>query len=119
MVVIGGGNVAYDVGRTVLRQTSIDAARTAMRRPGVREVYLCSLESLDEMPADDIEIIEGDDWTADKGRFSWKIRIIDKPNDSYLEIVVDKETGKIIHECVEPWSKHVGHGTAKWKQSAD
>lgn len=61
VVVIGGGNVAYDVGRTVLRQTSIDAARTAMRRPGVRDVYLCSLESLDEMPADDIEIIEGDE----------------------------------------------------------
>lgn len=61
VVVIGGGNVAYDVGRTVLRQTSIDAARTAMRRPGVREVHLCSLESLEEMPADDIEIIEGDE----------------------------------------------------------
>lgn len=61
VLVIGGGNVAYDVGRTVLRQTSLDAARTALRRPGVREVTLCSLESLEEMPADDIEIIEGDE----------------------------------------------------------
>jgi len=61
VVVIGGGNVAYDVGRTVLRQTSLDSARTAMREAGVREVHLCSLESLDEMPADDVEIIEGDE----------------------------------------------------------
>lgn len=59
VVVIGGGNVAYDVGRTVLRQISLDAARTALRASGVGEVHLCSLESLDEMPADDVEIIEG------------------------------------------------------------
>lgn len=59
VVVIGGGNVAYDVGRTVLRQISLDAARTALRASGVGEVHLCSLESLEEMPADDIEIIEG------------------------------------------------------------
>ena len=59
VVVIGGGNVAYDVGRTVLRQIALDAARTAKRTSGVSDVHLCSLESLDEMPADDIEIIEG------------------------------------------------------------
>jgi NADPH-dependent glutamate synthase beta subunit-like oxidoreductase len=61
VVVIGGGNVAYDVGRTVLRQISVDAARTALRESGVRSVHLCSLESLDEMPADDVEILEGDE----------------------------------------------------------
>jgi len=60
-VVIGGGNVAYDVGRTVLRQISVDAARTALRAAGTKEIHLCSLESLDEMPADDVEIIEGDE----------------------------------------------------------
>lgn len=59
VVVIGGGNVAYDVGRSVLRQISLDAARTAKRAAGVGEVVLCSLESLEEMPADDIEIVEG------------------------------------------------------------
>jgi NADPH-dependent glutamate synthase beta subunit-like oxidoreductase/ferredoxin len=61
VVVIGGGNVAYDVGRTVLRQIGLDAARTAKRFSGVAEVHLCSLESLEEMPADDVEIIEGDE----------------------------------------------------------
>jgi formate dehydrogenase (NADP+) beta subunit len=61
VVVIGGGNVAYDISRTVLRQTYLDAARTAARRPGVAEVHLCCLESLEEMPADDVEIREGDE----------------------------------------------------------
>jgi NADPH-dependent glutamate synthase beta subunit-like oxidoreductase/ferredoxin len=60
VVVIGGGNVAYDVGRTVVRQISLDAARTAKRTVD-GSVHLVSLESLDEMPADDIEIIEGDE----------------------------------------------------------
>jgi NADPH-dependent glutamate synthase beta subunit-like oxidoreductase/ferredoxin len=61
VVVIGGGNVAYDISRTVLRQSYLDAARTAARRPGVGEVHLCCLESLEEMPADDVEIREGDE----------------------------------------------------------
>lgn len=61
VVVIGGGNVAYDVGRTVLRQIAVDTARAAMRSESVASVHLCSLESLEEMPADDVEIIEGDE----------------------------------------------------------
>lgn len=60
-VVIGGGNVAYDVARSVLRQTAYDAARAAARLPGTRRVCLVSLETLEEMPADTIEIVEGDE----------------------------------------------------------
>jgi formate dehydrogenase beta subunit len=60
VVVIGGGNVAYDVARTVVRQTGVDVSRTALRGAGVRAVHLCTLESLEELPADDPEIIEGD-----------------------------------------------------------
>ncbi len=59
VVVIGGGNVAYDVARTVLRQEEYDVSRTAARMKGVREVHLACLESLEEMPADTLEIIEG------------------------------------------------------------
>jgi NADPH-dependent glutamate synthase beta subunit-like oxidoreductase len=59
VVVIGGGNVAYDVARTVLRQEEYDVSRTAARLRGVREVNLVCLESLEEMPADTVEIIEG------------------------------------------------------------
>jgi formate dehydrogenase (NADP+) beta subunit len=61
VVVVGGGNVAYDVARTVLRQEAYDAARTAMRLPGARRVRLVSLETLEEMPADTVEIREGDE----------------------------------------------------------
>jgi len=59
VIVIGGGNVAYDVARTVLRQEEYDVSRTAARMAGVRQVNLVCLESLEEMPADTIEILEG------------------------------------------------------------
>lgn len=73
VVVVGGGNVAFDVARTALRQTAeereeaereglritADVARTAARAAGVREVHLVCLESREEMPADAIEIEEG------------------------------------------------------------
>lgn len=61
VVVVGGGNVAYDVARTVVRQAAYDAARTAARMPGERRVGLVSLETLEEMPADTVEIREGDE----------------------------------------------------------
>ena len=61
VVVIGGGNVAYDVARTVVRQAAYDAARTAARLPGTRRVSMVSLETLEEMPADTLEILEGDE----------------------------------------------------------
>ncbi|MCH8828314.1 MAG: FAD-dependent oxidoreductase [Planctomycetes bacterium] len=61
VVVIGGGNVAYDVARTVVRQTGVDVSRTALRNADVKTVHLCSLESLDELPADDLEILQGDE----------------------------------------------------------
>jgi formate dehydrogenase beta subunit len=59
VVVVGGGNVAYDVARTVLRQEEYDVSRTAARMAGVRQVDLVCLESLEEMPADTVEILEG------------------------------------------------------------
>lgn len=49
VVVIGGGNVAYDV------------ARTAKRLKGVEAVSLVCIESLKEMLADHIEIEEGEE----------------------------------------------------------
>jgi len=78
VVVVGGGNVAFDVARTALRHQvsdrneipdpgrseakdfyeAADAARMALRRGG-KEVHLVCLESFEEMPADDIEIREG------------------------------------------------------------
>lgn len=61
VVVIGGGNVAYDVARTSLRQSYFDTARSAARLHDVAEVHLACLENREEMPADDIEVHEGDE----------------------------------------------------------
>lgn len=80
VVVIGGGNVAMDAARTALRTAAyeegsasqepyeerevreaitqaMDAARTAVRA-GAQHVTVVSLESKDEMPADEFELIE-------------------------------------------------------------
>jgi formate dehydrogenase (NADP+) beta subunit len=68
VLVIGGGNVAFDVARSALRndaneaedfRVTADVARTAARRAGVTEVHVACLESREEMPADAIEIEEG------------------------------------------------------------
>jgi formate dehydrogenase (NADP+) beta subunit len=61
VVVIGGGNVAYDVARTVVRQAAYDVARMAARLTATRRVRLVSLETLEEMPADTVEIREGEE----------------------------------------------------------
>jgi NADPH-dependent glutamate synthase beta subunit-like oxidoreductase/ferredoxin len=77
VVVIGGGNVAYDVARSALRpveamkrgealaemergeQVAYDVARSALRMSGDKEVHVVCLESRAEMPADEVEVIEG------------------------------------------------------------
>jgi formate dehydrogenase beta subunit len=83
VVVVGGGNVAIDVARTVLRYATpetrempegaqqllqtwgydnafLDAARTALRL-GARHVQLVSLESRSEMPAHPDEVREAEE----------------------------------------------------------
>lgn len=37
----------------------------------------------------------------------------DRDLDIYEEVVTDLETGEVIHECKEPLSKHIGHGSDK------
>lgn len=58
-VIVGGGNVAFDVSRTALRQLQADVSRSALRQPMTEEVHLCCLESREEMPADEVEVREG------------------------------------------------------------
>jgi NADPH-dependent glutamate synthase beta subunit-like oxidoreductase len=63
VVVIGGGNVAYDVARSAVRpnddHVAFDVARSAIRLSGDKEVHVVCLESRAEMPADEIEVLEG------------------------------------------------------------
>jgi len=63
IIVVGGGNVAYDVARSAVRphddHVAYDVARSALRLSGDKEVHVVCLESRQEMPADDIEVHEG------------------------------------------------------------
>lgn len=65
------------------------------------------------------EFVAGDDLHNKSGKWHTKKRIIDRDNDRYEEVVSDPETGKIIHRCDEPLSKHRGHGLAKVKISKE
>lgn len=57
------------------------------------------------------ERIIGDELTRDTGKWSHKERVIDRMNNSYYEIVINKETGDVIHYCKEPLDQHFGHGS--------
>ena len=68
IVVIGGGNVAYDVARSAVRppgeerlaeHEAYDVARSALRLSADKEVHVVCLEGRHEMPADEIEVHEG------------------------------------------------------------
>jgi len=77
IIVIGGGNVAYDVARSAVRPLELlekhetvadmergesvayDVARSAMRLSDDKEVHVVCLEKRTEMPADEIEVTEG------------------------------------------------------------
>ena len=62
------------------------------------------------------ESFAGYEFSHDRQKMVHKVRIFDKDADEYVERVTDIETGEVIHECVEPFTKHFGHGTAKKKQ---
>ncbi|MBF0542115.1 MAG: FAD-dependent oxidoreductase [Nitrospirae bacterium] len=61
VVVLGGGNVAYDVARTALRRQQIDIVGTAYRMVKDVHVTLCCIEKYEQMLADEIEILEGEE----------------------------------------------------------
>lgn len=64
-----------------------------------------------------IEQIQGADLHRKTGKLMHLSRIIDRENDLYHEVVTDPETGEILHECKEPLSQHVGHGSAKHRDT--
>ncbi len=97
VVVIGGGNVAYDVARTIVRQIAYDAARTAARLPATARVRLISLESLEEMPADTLEILEGDEEGIERHNGWGPVRI---QRDAQGNV-----TGVIFRQCVRVYDE--------------
>ncbi|MCW5976791.1 MAG: FAD-dependent oxidoreductase [Bryobacteraceae bacterium] len=136
VIVIGGGNVAYDVSRSAVRylsgeeedpqrlvdwQTQSDISRLAVRQPSVRQVHLVCLESRAEMPADEIEIVEGEEegirrhnrlgpkeflWRQDNGekkltgvRFRRALRVFDE-NRRFSPVYDDADTVDIEADTV-------------------
>ncbi|HEY3324928.1 MAG TPA: FAD-dependent oxidoreductase [Planctomycetota bacterium] len=97
VVVIGGGNVAYDVARTVLRQIAYDTARTAARQAGVGKVHLVSLETLEEMPADTVEIVEGDEEGIERHNGWGPLEIVRNPAGAV--------TGTRFKRCLRVYDK--------------
>ncbi len=57
--------------------------------------------------------IVGEDLCIDTGKYLNKTRLIHYKQDLYRETLIDPETGKVLHHCEEPLSKHRGHGSAK------
>jgi phage FluMu protein Com len=60
-----------------------------------------------------IEEFSGKDLFRKTGQLMDKIRVIDRGNDLYQEIVTEPRTGIVIRSCIEPLSKHTEHGSAK------
>jgi len=61
------------------------------------------------------EFTQGHDLHKKSGVWNYLSRLIDRKNDRYHEKIIDTKTGKTIHECQEPLSKHQEHGSAKRK----
>ena len=59
------------------------------------------------------ELVQGDDYHKKSGVWNYLYRLIDRMSDWYHKRITDPKTGKTIHECQEPLSKHTGHGSAK------
>lgn len=98
VVVIGGGNVAYDVARTVVRQIAFDAARTVARLTNTSLVHLISLESSEEMPADTIEIVEGDEEGVERHNGWGPTEIVRDENG--------KVTGVSLRKCLRVYDEN-------------
>jgi len=79
-----------------------DGHRAKVKRP--------SLPSAKKLRADTYSGVEH---SHKHGKLVRVHRTIDKDNDRYTERVIDIQTGEILHECDEPLSKHINHGTAK------
>ena len=65
-----------------------------------------------------IEQRSGRELHRDTGKYTDRSMVIDRENDLYQEIIKDPNTGETIYQCIEPLSKHVDHGNAKYKKKS-
>jgi NADPH-dependent glutamate synthase beta subunit-like oxidoreductase len=90
VVVVGGGSVAFDVSRSAIRHEEVDVSRTALRQEGVRDVSLCCIESLEEMPADPVEVHEGEEEGIRRHNRVAPLEIALDPEGRVREVVFQK-----------------------------
>jgi hypothetical protein len=62
-----------------------------------------------------IETQDGAQLRVSEGDYVEKSRRIDRDNDRYVETVIDRATGQVIHSTEERLSEHWGRGDAKPK----
>lgn len=60
-----------------------------------------------------VDFFTGSKWWWKASRWASRDWTADRRNDRWYEKVADPISGEIIHECDEPLSQHVGHGSAK------
>jgi len=60
-----------------------------------------------------MEQFVGADWGRALKRWMHKVRVFNRRDGEYHEVVTDPETGTIIREKHEPLPDHWGHGSAK------
>ena len=60
-----------------------------------------------------IEGFTGMDLSRDLGRLMRKESIYDRAGNRRFELVVDPQTGDVIHHCDEPLTEHTGRGSAR------
>lgn len=62
----------------------------------------------------DHEVLNGFEFNVN-GDLMSKVRIIDRKNNVYKELVVHTDTGTVVHDTEHPLTDHTGHGSAKHK----
>jgi len=100
LVVIGGGNVAMDVARSMLRLQNLEYKKS--------EVHVLSLErNFDEMPADEDEIVEG----KEEG-------VIFHPGWGPVKVIVENGElkGVLFRKCLEVFDEN-GRFNPKYDES--
>ena len=51
------------------------------------------------------------DFNRTQAKMVHRVRVIDRDNDKYFERITDYQSSEVIHECEEPLSQHIGHGS--------
>lgn len=53
------------------------------------------------------------EWFRKLGRWHVVTRVINRRDDKYEEVIVDRESNTLIRQVSEPLSEHRGHGSAR------